>query len=287
MENKEKIKQANITELVGIINKANEVFSYPIFIPSLKREVMFREINTAQQKRLLKSIVDSPIFNTEFIFALKGIIEENCVETDINTDELTIYDKLLIAIKMRIYSMGDDLTVSVKCPKCEKSQDLQINLSTLLSEVEEKLNVKESEIVSDDTNTFKIFCELPTILTEYNLEDEMRKNTKIEVKDENELRETIGNVFISEVVKYISKIEVTNINENKTIELNLKDMKFKDRIRLVEQLNVKLLLKIIEYINNVKKEFDKILLVKTTCNCGNNEKLEQRFSIDSNFFIVS
>ena len=38
----------------AMMDRVNEVFSYEIWIPSLKKNVMFREINTSQQKRLIK-----------------------------------------------------------------------------------------------------------------------------------------------------------------------------------------------------------------------------------------
>lgn len=280
-------KQANINDLINIINKANDTFAYSIYVPSLDKEVMFREINTSQQKKLVKSVIDSPVFNTEFIFTLREIIKENCVDSDINIDELTIYDKLMISLYMRIYSIGNELNITAKCPDCEKLHNRLIKLNDLIESVKEKINVNSFQEIEDDSKTFKIYCEIPKIKTEYELEKEFRKNTKIEVKDEKELRETLGNVFISELVKFISKIEITNKEENKVIEFNLKTMKFSDRVQLIERLNTKLLKKIIEYISSVKKEFDKILLLKIKCDCDKKIDIEQRFSIDSNFFILS
>lgn len=287
MESNEKVKQANINDLINIINKANDSFAYAIYVPSLGRDVMFREITTAQQKKLVKSIIDSPVFNTEFIFALREILKENCTDNTVDIDDLTVFDKLMISLYMRIYSIGPDLTLSVKHPDSEKTEAVKINLADLLDELKDKINVEPSKIIQDESKTFKVFCELPTIDTEYRLEEEFRKNTKIDVKDEKELRDTLGNVFISELVKYISKIEVADKENQKVIELKLDSMKFADRIKLIEKLNVKLLKGIIEYISSVKKEFDKILLVKVVCNNEKKSVVEQRFSIDSNFFIIS
>ena len=70
----------NINDILNVMNRANEVFSYEIWIPSLQKDVMFREMTTSQQKRLIKSVIDSPIYNTEFIFAISQIIKENCAE---------------------------------------------------------------------------------------------------------------------------------------------------------------------------------------------------------------
>jgi thiol-disulfide isomerase/thioredoxin len=285
MNENEQVKQGNINDLIKIINKANDNFSYEIYIPSLEKNVLFREINTAQQKKLVKSIIDSPVFNTEFIFALKSIIEENCADNTVNVNELTIYDKLLIAINMRIYSISDDLIINLNCPDCDKEYPMNIKLSELLNNVKEQINIELTKTIQDETKTFTVFCEIPTIATEYNLENEFRRNTKIEVKDEQELRETIGNVFIGELVKYISKIDIKD--GDKSIELNLNTMKFKDRIKLIETLNVKLLKQIVDYISSIKEQFDKIYMVKTKCDCEKSTDLQQRFSIDSNFFIVS
>jgi hypothetical protein len=287
MTEKENIKQGNINDLISVINKANDTFAYSVFVPSLNKEILFREINTAQQKKLVKSIIDSPIFNTEFIFTLREIIKENCVDTSVNVDELSIYDKLIISLYMRIYSIGTELTVNSKCPECDKLHSRIIKLNELLESVKDSISIKFSDIIEDETKTFKIYCEIPKISTEYNLEKEFRKNTKIDVKDEKDLRETLGNVFISELVKFISKIEITNKQEGKIIELNLETMKFSDRVQLIEKLNVKLLRSIVEYISSIKKEFDKIFLSKITCDCENKTEIEQRFSIDSNFFIIS
>ena len=285
--NTEKVKQASINDLINIMNKANDTFAYSIFVPSLEKNVMFREINTAQQKKLVKSIVDSPIFNTEFIFTLREIIKENCTESDININNLTIFDKMLISLNMRIYSVGNDLVVTAKCPTCEKQHSVKIDLTTLLETAKKEISFNTTEVITDETNTFKVVCKIPTIETEYNLENEMRKNTKIDVKTEVELRETLGNVFIGEVVKFIDKIEITDKVLDKVIELDLHAMKFTDRIKIIERLNVKVLKKVIDYITTIKKEFDKILLLKMNCDCADKTEITQRFSIDSNFFIIS
>ena len=106
-------KMGSIDEVLGLMDRVNEVFAYEVWVPSLKRNVMFREINTNQQKRLIKAIIDSPIYNTEFIFALRKVIKENCSDPEVNVDELTIIDKLIIALKMRSVSVSDTLELKV------------------------------------------------------------------------------------------------------------------------------------------------------------------------------
>lgn len=283
----EEIKKGSIKELVDIIGRTNDTFAYSIYVPSLNREVLFREMTTAQQKKLVKSVIDSPVFNTEFIFALREIIRENCTDTSINVDELTIYDKLIIAVTMRSMSVSNELNLNLKCESCEKIQPYQVKLDALLNVIKDTVNLKTEDIITDENNTFRIHCKIPNISTEFKLESEFRKNTKLKIEDESELRETLGNVFISEIVKYINKLEVLDKDSGNMIEIDLETLNFANRVKLIEKINIKLMKKVIDFIFNIKKEFDKIVLVKANCNCNSSSVLSQRFSIDSNFFILS
>ena len=276
-------KTGNINDILKIVNRANEAFAYEIYVPSLKRGLMFREINTSQQKRLLKAVIDSPVYNTEFIFILRQIIIENCVE-QIDVNSLTIFDKLIIAIMLRSVSINNDLDLEFKLP----NSDVKITRRISLKDLADKA-IKEIEVhpvtIKDDSDTYEIFCDLPSLSDEYNLEMELRKNVEsIEIKNEKELRETVGNVFTNEIVKHIKQINIKNKETNQVVELNLKTMTFKDRLTLLGSIPAKINNKIIEYINTVKTQFDKVLLFKEEIN---GQTVEQRLKIDASFFTVS
>lgn len=274
-------KTGNIKDILKIVNRANETFAYEIFIPSLNRNVMFREINTSQQKRLLKAIIDSPAYNTEFIFALRQIILENCVEP-INLDNLNIFDKMIIAMTMRSMSISNDLDLQFQVPNSEEKITRRINLKDLVDSAIKEIKVGPMTI-TDDSGIYEIFCDLPTINDEYRLENELRKNvTSIEIKNEQQLRETVGNVFTNELVKYIKQINIKNGEE--TNEINLRTVKFADRLEILNQIPTKITQKVIEYINTISKEFEKVILFKETIN---GQVIEQRLKIDASFFIRS
>ena len=46
-----------------------------------------------------------------------------------------------------------------------------------LNSVKDKVNIKAEDIISDENNNFKVYCKIPNILTEFNLENEFRKNS--------------------------------------------------------------------------------------------------------------
>ncbi len=281
---KETEKQGTIDDLIKIINKTRETFNYEIFIPSLQKKVMFREINTAQQKRLVKAIIDSPAYNTEFIFALQQIIKENCVDNSININELTIYDKMIISLIMRSVSIGDIITMTLKSAKEDKTFTRELKLKELVEKVVNEIKI-ESTTIADDLNMFTVDCSLPTIGEEYEMESQLHKNNKnVEINTDNELRETIGSVFINEIVKYIKNITIKNKENDELTIIDLKQLDFKNRIKVIESLPSKLINKIIDYIGLINKEFEKILLVKVD---NNGENLEWRLKIDSSFFMRS
>lgn len=267
----------NISEINNIISKAKETFAYEVWIPSLQRNVMFREITTGQQKRLLKAIIDSPVYNTEFIFALNGIIKENCAESDVNIDELTIYDKLFIALTMRIYSIGKDLTFVIKTQKTGTEYKKVVNLLEIVEQLKGLNLDTTNQTFLDSKNVFTITCGIPLISDEYNLEKEIRVNVENE-----EMGSVIQNIFINELVKYCKTLKI--VNDNKEIELNFSNLTFKDRIKMLEALPTTLTKNIIEYISKFNKELNKVLILNFDIE---GEKIEQRIKLDANFFTVS
>jgi hypothetical protein len=285
----------NVKDILNMMNKANEGFNYAITIPSLGRNVMFRQINTSQQKRLLKSIIDNPAFNTEFIYVMRQIITENCVE-DIKVDDLTIYDKMIICMVMRSSSIGDDFEIQFTPEGSAKPIATVIKLRELAERALDTIKIEPKTIV-DDTGTFEVLCDLPTIQDEYKLEDALRKHvSNIEINNVKELRTTIGDIFTNELVKYIKQVNIKNSLTSEVAEVSLKAVEFKDRLSILENLPAKVTNKIAEYINNINKQFESILLFKYLIPAVKDEEgnikvaehtIEQRLKIDANFFTAS
>jgi hypothetical protein len=284
-----KNEMGSLEDVIGMMDRVNEVFSYEVWVPSLNRNVMFREINTSQQKRLIKAIIDSPVYNTEFIFTLRKIIKENCVDDSVNVDQLTILDKLVIAMKMRSASISDVLEMQVPVGKGKTKRTIQrgVSLETLLETLKDKVVVPDIETFSDDKGVYQLECGIPTILNEYKLEDEMRKNSETrDIKNYDELRQTVGDVFIGEIAKYVRGLSIKE--KDKITKIDLNGLSFRNRITLIEKLPEQITQKVVKYIDNVKKELDKVTLVSV--NIGTDEKpemKEEKFTLDGNFFTSS
>lgn len=270
-----------IDQITKIIKRKDISYASHYMVPSLKREVPFDEINTSQQKRLVKSIIDSPVYNTEFIYTLREILKENCQDPAIDIDNLTIVDKLILALGLRIKSIGNDVDIEI-----ETKDGAKINAGLDVSRILE-LSLASVQNISNATVEdayYKIECSVPTIGTEFKAEKELRnKSVKIEIEDIKELRETVGDAFISEIVKYIDAVYVKG-QDDQLIPVEWKQFTFANRIKIMETFKTGLLRKILDYINSVRKEIDKIELVKFEVG---GETYERRLSIDGNFFTIS
>ena len=274
----------NINDILGTIKDIQDKNVYPVYIPSLKKNVMFKEMTTKQEKTLVKTIVDSPIYNSEFIFAIREIIKENCAE-EIDVDNLTVIDKTAICLSMRLKSIGSRFEYTFSGADLTK----EINVAEYVDRFKD-INIPKNKVVGDDT--FKIECGYPTILTEYTLEKEFRSNTQeLDIKNLDEAREALGNVFTNELVKYIKKITIKKDEETEVV-LDMNDYTFANRISIVETIGNKVTSAIIQYIDDANKEVKEKLKIELELNTEQQKefktkKLNGLLEANSNFFINS
>ena len=274
---------ASISSILDVINRVNESFVYGVWVPSLKREVSFRELNTAQQKRIIKSIVDSPVYNSQFIVTLYQIIKENCAE-NIDIDQLTIVDKLFIGLKIRSASVSDTWEIEF-----DKSNKRGFSLEKII-EQGKTLNLTNKEITE---GSYVVNCRIPTIEVEYLTEKELRGDVDKKIDDLNlkttrEFQAIIGDVFSNEIVKHIEKITIIK-DASEKIEICFDNkISYSNKLAIIEKMPAKVIKEIMDYINEQKKELDKVVLFKTTIvKDGKEEVLEERLTLDGRFFIKS
>lgn len=268
MSNNENIQ--NVLQILKELDKSN---SFEVYLPSLQKTALFKQLNTEQLKKLLKTVIDSPIHNTEFITTFNSIIKENILDESINVEELNIFDKLLILIKTRIESISPEYTFSLTEEEiadtglAEKS--FTVNLTNSYNSFVEKLPVFEKEIIK--SNTYEITTSLPTLQTENKLEKELYKNIKLEITTPDELRNTIGDTFINELTKYISELKVGDT----AIDLNT--LTFKNRIKIVEQLPTSAINSVLKYVERYKNTIKPLVTYS-------KNNLEKDIPQDATFF---
>lgn len=271
----------SIDQINKIIKRKDVSYVSHYFVPSLNKEIPFNEINTSQQKRLVKSVIDSPIYNTEFIYTFREILKENCQDPDINIDQLTILDKLFLALELRIKSIGNSVDVEIETKENQKVS-VSLDLPKILSLAQQNIKIIQPKTLEDQY--FNIECSIPTIGDEYKIEKELRnKVTNIDIENIQELRKTVGDAFVGELVKYIHKVNIKNDNEE-LVPVDWERFTYSERIKIMETFKTGLLKEILNYVSEIRDELNKIELVKFEFN---GEIYERRLSIDSSFFTLS
>jgi len=265
-----------VKDILDILEELNVSSGFDILIPSLKKEIKFKHLSTEQLKGILKTVVDSPIYNSQFTTTINRIILENCLDPSVDTKILTIYDKLFILFNTRIESVSVDYSFEFTD---EEIKEHSLNLDDTkkkiinLSEHFTKFTKKQYEFLPEtiEHGTCSIVCGLPSIETENKLEKELHKNVKIEVESPEELREIVGETFINEITKYVAKI----VTDKNTIDFNTLD--FKSRIKIIEQLPTNIINKVIKFIENYRSKVKELTTVNVL-------GIDKDISLDASFF---
>ncbi len=264
----EPTKNISYTAALDLLTQISNTSKYAVWIPSLDKEVYFRELNIGQQKEILQAIVDSPFYRTRFITTFYKIIKENFAGSEV-LDLFTIYDKQLILLKTRIECFGVIYNMEGR----------QIDLSELYEKA--KISLPNIPKTLECDSDISIDVLLPTIKTEFDLETEFRKNAEVsDVNDTNSLRKTLGELFISEITKYIAKIKI----KDSIIDFS-KLKSFKNRIDILEKMPNKVIQNVIEFIDEKKQLIDNV----TTITVPNTEKegtTTETINMDSTFFSI-
>ena len=239
-----------VNDFLNALKELDSNNGFNLYVPSLQKEIKFKQLTTEQLKSLLKTVVDSPIYNSQFITTFNKIIKDNCLDESVDIKKFSIYDKLFILFKTRIESISSEYTLSFSeeevkehnLPFSEKVIDLNEHLQQFLK----KQYTFLTETIEQDS--YSLVCDLPTIETENKLEAELHKNIKIEVESTEELREIVGETFINELTKYINKITIGDNN------LDLLTLDFKSRIKVVEKLPSNTINKVLKFIENYRQK---------------------------------
>jgi len=270
-----------VDQILQLAKQEQQKYASGFWAPSLQKDVRFTEITTAQQKRLIKSVIDSPVFNSEFIYTLHDIFKENCIDEDVNIEDLTILDKLIISLGLRAACIGPEVDIEVTSEDGNKTFNHTINLIELYDKIKNKIKQTKSKTITQ--GVFRIECNIPTIKIEYDLERELRgKVENIEIQTNEELRNVLGDAFIGEVVKYIQGVSIKEGEDYTKVDWS--DLSFEERIKVVDTFGMKMLKEIIKYINKIKEEVDKIEVINFEYS---GEKFERRLTVDGRFFTIS
>jgi hypothetical protein len=222
----------NILTKLKEINNSNLV---SVYVPSAKKTMAFRPLSVKQQKDLIKSGLDGAMAGITISNIINDIVLENSVEKY----KFLVIDKFPIILALRKQAFGEIFVLK------EEEKETLYNIDSILSKkLEYSLDLQT--VISLGDADVSVYLDVVTLEDDTKINSVQIEKTK-KNKDE-EISETVGSLFVYEILKFISKVK---IGEE---ELDLNTLPIKDRLTVVESIPVTLNNKILEYIQQFRKE---------------------------------
>tara|TARA_R110000751_G_scaffold99058_1_gene192416 strand:+ start:15 stop:551 length:537 start_codon:yes stop_codon:yes gene_type:complete len=166
---------------------------------------------------------------------------------EISLDDLNTFDRLSVVIQYRISAVGGVLD------KNEKKIDLNVLTKSIESAKYEKL-FQEKEIKNAN---FKAMVKIPTL----NYDQKINVSTIFKIKKANKQQEAIAEMFVAEVLKYITSITIL---DGPDITMDLYQSSYDEKIKVIEQLPNNFTKKIFTFISTVKLFEEKLTTIEDT-----------------------
>jgi hypothetical protein len=225
----------SITSILSKLNELNNSNLISVYVPSAKKAMQFKPLSVKQQKDLIKSGLDGALAG----ITISNIIGEIILDNAVDKYDFLVTDKLPILLALRKQSFGSSFIL--KDGDEETEFDLDVILKNQLDysfDTQVEIKLANSEVVAH-VDVIKIQDDIK--INQYQIE-KLRKNK------EEALSETVGSMFIYEIIKFITKILIGNDT------LDLTTLSIKDRLTVIESVPVTLNNSILEYIQQFRKE---------------------------------
>jgi DNA-directed RNA polymerase subunit M/transcription elongation factor TFIIS len=147
--------------------------TYAIEVPSLKRRVEFRPFLVKEEKVLM--IAQESKDDKKILQTIKDIISA-CSYEKLDPNECTTTDIEYIFLQLRAKSVGETVTVKIKCEKCDTYASVVIDLE----------DIKVSEI-SEIDNTIEITDSIGVVLKKISLADTEKIKKGDNIKSFNQM----------------------------------------------------------------------------------------------------
>jgi hypothetical protein len=256
---------------LNILDRVSESFNVDAWIPSTSSYLSFKELDAKQQKSLLTAAMDTTVYNTGFIKAFYNILNENLLtEGEDLVNSLTLADKACIALTLK-RQISDEINIVF-----DEAKDIsnKYKISDILEQFK-SYNAPSSIILDAKSESFSIKVEVlpPTVKVEVDYDSQLKNKTKSEdVKTEEDVKVLVTEAFLGELSKFVNKVWV---NDD---EIVLNNLKFEQRVKIIEKLPSNIIQKIIETVSSWKKNLDDVLTVK-------HEDYVKTITIDSLLFL--
>lgn len=212
--------------------------------------VSCKQLSTAQLKKLIETVVDSPLTQASFNSTATRVFKESLVAKP--SYPLNTIDRLLFILETRIQSLSPTMVTR------EDGEEVVINFKEVSEKLKQQLRENQTLLRSSSATEGKLTVNFGVALLDADtqLNEEIYKNINPNVEDADELRQILGDAFINEIAKSIQSITIGE----KTLDLST--VTFKSRLKAIESLPASLIQQVIKHIEQYKKILDDCSVVE-------------------------
>jgi hypothetical protein len=226
----------NVTAALQQLETYNKNNGITVYVPSLKREVKFKNLTLLQQKGLLKSSIEESLTKLSFIVSICDILKQNNLDTSIDIDTLFVFDRIALSVTLRSKCLDNNYTTG---------ENGKIDLNVVVE------NYKNIPLIDlNDKNleheNFSITVTPPRVLSDKKISEFSIK--KIAASSDKDLKSILSELFVYELVKFIKTFTIKDVNTT----IDFTQITAEERVKLAEQLPSQLVTKLLEYIKTYR-----------------------------------
>jgi len=264
--------KANFNEAINLIKKSAESRSYDIWIPSLKRDVKFKPLNTLHHKKFVKILIDTSMFNTALNLHVYDIIKQTCIDETVVVDDLDIFDRLAVCYAMRQHNFKKKYLIAL-----DDKEEREISFATLLAKFKKGYKRMDPDCITE--GEISINVSLPTLKREREFDNYIFNKHLVSFDKNNteQINQIFTDLMLFGTIQYIDSIKVGDVL------IDIDSMRTDQKVEILGNFDSILTAKISNYIkkcNDLRTELCSIDVLN-----GKDEPQTVEISIDSSFFV--
>lgn len=190
-------KNTSYKNILSSIGKLKEREYVEVFIPSTGLSASFSPLTVKQQKEILASGVDANVENLAFMNTMSNIVLDN----NITQAEMIAMDRTLIAYQLRRQAIGNIYTVEID------NEKYTIDIDEHVQSVQQKVYDAPSGFTIEH-ETIVLECSPPDVKLDVRYNKQFTKRVQKPNKKTLKPTDVIGDVYVSELVKWIKSITI-------------------------------------------------------------------------------
>tara|TARA_R110000772_G_scaffold244919_1_gene358335 strand:+ start:459 stop:1298 length:840 start_codon:yes stop_codon:yes gene_type:complete len=266
--------------VIHLLDQLNTQNSAAIWIPSLGKEIAFKQMAAKHQKDVIRTLAGTKYFPSALVITLHDIIFDTLMDDSVEKENFTTIDKLAVLLGLRAHNVSDtiELTEVERVDGAEIEGEIKKKISitdhlTRLRKAGDK--IKPNTPAKLSVPGLEVIVSLPKFGTEYKFEkylhDQLRANSDAGADD------IMATVFINTLTQFIQSVSTNG----QTFEY--KDYTPDDCVTITQQLPQRMLQTISDELDPQSLPAQKFTKVPFT---QDKVKYIGQIPIDGTFFLA-